>query len=116
MVRQQKREHVDGEIKDAIADAVRQTKSTATAIHKAMVKRFPEKRIPSLRTVQRLVREFTIDDPTDPWLLADADDPADAALVLSVIATPTLGCASAATARLSPRPRTRRAAILRSEC
>lgn len=79
------RRRVDGELKEGIeVYAFRGWK--APAIHAELLKQFGEERTPNLRTIQRWVNRVTPQDPTGPWRLADADDPADAALILPFIA------------------------------
>lgn len=46
-------------------------------------------RMPSLRTIQRLVKEMEPPDPTEEWRLADTE-PEDARLVLDVLAAVTV--------------------------
>jgi hypothetical protein len=84
-----KRSYIDGDVRDAIVVlALEKPGWNATDIHRALQQ--DERvagRLPTVRTVQSMVKDARPRDASGPWSLADGDvSGADAALILPVLA------------------------------
>ena len=83
---------IDPEVYGELSRMARETSSSAPQIEAELHRRFsPGRKVPSQKVIQRVVKEERPQDPTGPWRLAEADDPADAALVLPVLVVTASG-------------------------
>lgn len=80
-----RRSPFEPDILDMIKSLAVDTDWSGTQIHRKIEDVFPEKDIPGQRSVQTWVKKYRPADPSGPWSLRDAD-PAEAALVLPVLA------------------------------
>jgi len=80
------RRNIDGDVMDRIRElALRAWSAAQITRGLALDPRYAD-RAPHLRTTERIVKEITPDDPSEPWRLADEDDAEGARAVLDVLA------------------------------
>lgn len=85
-----RRSPFDPDILDMIQSLAVDTDWSATQIHRKVEDEFLGRDIPSQRAVQVWVKKYRPADPSGPWFMLDAD-PADAALILPVLAKVIVG-------------------------
>ena len=88
MANRRRRRNMDGDIEDEIREKI-YLKWSGSQIHKHIEAKLKaegkERFIPELRTVQRMIKDFSIIDKSGDWSIADSE-PEDARLVLDVFA------------------------------